>query len=1069
MARKRKSGSSVSTSINVRYGRGSHWNVRSTTRRLRDPAALQQEAYKKYKERFADYDDREEIARMDVDAEGWEDDTMFFAIPPGEEGVLASHEGGELDLCAQLMADNREKKRYDPRSRRNRTHCRNAEWSLQLPALTDAYLAWRQTGPPTAVPEPAGQSAPDAVPHPDGEAADATTSHVSEDGERVAPDTYSSSASQTWSVLTIKFFATAIRQFTRMTDEERPAVTLARHGFLAIAPVAPTIATSFKVLQAYHHIHGACPRLSIQAFCQALCGIHETLFRRSFSEEFGIAYDVYLDILHSVDTRVNAALARDSPDWRLRNACAPCMYMLEDEDNLPYSFLVAMDGNTSLKLVDDTFRRGEARPDGRTFRTDLFIPAEEVDKYKDEVAQKNRRAAAPAASGAPDPFHAYLPAEVHQQPARADETDPTAATLSSTSLWEDEDGAGHEEALTADDEHDVEPDERVDGQNDAWVDSDVPAEEPSDSQSVCAERWRNAGPEARKKMFALFAATGIFICICRHGHILVVCDMIQSGELMKYPLATVARWREVFGPHVKIKVGYDIACEFQKILKRSSLGPATDVTISCVVPAFHGHSHNRGCQLEWHPMYMDGLAHRMSTAFHRHQGIEDLIAFWGMQKHLASGKFIYHNYRQALETIESGERELAIYARDLKTTPADYERYLEEERAYLRSLKAEPAEVPLKCEYIEALKKLEDAHVKDMVAVDTYKKLDYLIVKEGIDGKRIAAIRREYRLAKTRVDHAEEKAARLEELLNVDQRWLPASAEYKAAVVELGLRKYRRALDNLERLVVQRLLELKKMGMNNIAYKQREKIGKALKARAQAIRTALVVYNRQAAALSPPRQDLTWEEVMAMVSLSEFDLLREARQDIRQQPWAQRTHRDAMALHFKVKRAREEVRRLNVEIPRLFLSLIDEHVDYTKAVEDAQEGRPALSHELAVRLRYRNVVNGHVVRWLLKATRLPGFSGQLQYGRHIGRDKDRLLGIELPPWAVHLEQTASGDGDRERSVRDEDDEEYDGELEDGDGIPGMGGTETSNKFVDFVETLDGGVQLNEDLDETYDL
>ena len=47
----------------------------------------------------------------------------------------------------------------------------------------------------------------------------------------------------------------------------------------------------------------------------------------------------------------------------------------------------------------------------------------------------------------------------------------------------------------------------------------------------CLNRWRNAGPEARKKMFALFAATGIFICICRHGHLLVICDMIRSGEL----------------------------------------------------------------------------------------------------------------------------------------------------------------------------------------------------------------------------------------------------------------------------------------------------------------------------------------------------------------------------------------------------------------------------------------------------------------------------------------------------------------------------------------------------------
>jgi KDZ transposase-like protein len=48
---------------------------------------------------------------------------------------------------------------------------------------------------------------------------------------------------------------------------------------------------------------------------------------------------------------------------------------------------------------------------------------------------------------------------------------------------------------------------------------------------TCVDRWRNAGPEARKKMFALFAVAGIFLAVCRHGHVLVICDMIRSGEL----------------------------------------------------------------------------------------------------------------------------------------------------------------------------------------------------------------------------------------------------------------------------------------------------------------------------------------------------------------------------------------------------------------------------------------------------------------------------------------------------------------------------------------------------------
>jgi hypothetical protein len=49
---------------------------------------------------------------------------------------------------------------------------------------------------------------------------------------------------------------------------------------------------------------------------------------------------------------------------------------------------------------------------------------------------------------------------------------------------------------------------------------------------VCVECWQSAGPEAKKKMFALFAIAGIFIAVCQHGNLLAICDMICSGELL---------------------------------------------------------------------------------------------------------------------------------------------------------------------------------------------------------------------------------------------------------------------------------------------------------------------------------------------------------------------------------------------------------------------------------------------------------------------------------------------------------------------------------------------------------
>ena len=64
----------------------------------------------------------------------------------------------------------------------------------------------------------------------------------------------------------------------------------------------------------------------------------------------------------------------------------------------------------------------------------------------------------------------------------------------------------------------------------AWINV-LEHEELANCLNTCVDRWRNAGPESRKKMYALFAVAGIFLAVCRHGHVLVICDMIRSGEL----------------------------------------------------------------------------------------------------------------------------------------------------------------------------------------------------------------------------------------------------------------------------------------------------------------------------------------------------------------------------------------------------------------------------------------------------------------------------------------------------------------------------------------------------------
>jgi hypothetical protein len=54
----------------------------------------------------------------------------------------------------------------------------------------------------------------------------------------------------------------------------------------------------------------------------------------------------------------------------------------------------------------------------------------------------------------------------------------------------------------------------------------------------------------------------------------------------------------------------------------------------------------------------------------------------------------------------------------------------------------------------------------------------------------------------------------MEVKMSITARWQPSSAEYINAVQYLGRRKYEKALDHLQKLVVQRLFELHRMNQS---------------------------------------------------------------------------------------------------------------------------------------------------------------------------------------------------------------------------------------------------------------
>ncbi|KAI5821559.1 hypothetical protein K523DRAFT_359235 [Schizophyllum commune Tattone D] len=88
---------------------------------------------------------------MDVDMPDETVEAGLATVPPGEEGELHSHAGGDwedIEENFQQLAHGLCGRHGDPRTRRDRVERQNKMWALQLDAMTDAYLAWQASGAP---------------------------------------------------------------------------------------------------------------------------------------------------------------------------------------------------------------------------------------------------------------------------------------------------------------------------------------------------------------------------------------------------------------------------------------------------------------------------------------------------------------------------------------------------------------------------------------------------------------------------------------------------------------------------------------------------------------------------------------------------------------------------------------------------------------------------------------------------------------------------------------------------------------------------------------------------------
>ena len=170
------------------------------------------------------------------------------------------------------------------------------------------------------------------------------------------------------------------------------------------------------------------------------------------------------------------------------------------------------------------------------------------------------------------------------------------------------------------------------------------------------------------------------------------------------------------------------------------------------------------------------------------------------------------------------------------------------------------------------------------------------------------------------------------------------------------------------------------------AYRMRVHIAKSLQTRSRAIRHAVNTYNSAAVKLDPPRPTLDWTKVSHYTFLDEFNILRDTRDNIQDRPWANPAIRETMKKYQRVKRAREEIIRCNIEVRRLRTSIVDENVQFTNILARLKNENSRLLGPVGEYIHRRRGVNTLLLARILQIHELKGFTGEKTVGVRKGAE-----------------------------------------------------------------------------------
>ncbi|KAE9385580.1 hypothetical protein BT96DRAFT_949735 [Gymnopus androsaceus JB14] len=465
----------------------------------------------------------------------------------------------------------------------------------------------------------------------------------------------------------------------------------------------------------------------------------------------------------------------------------------------------------------------------------------------------------------------------------------------------------------------------------------------------CEEQWNNMKERNTACSVGRFYEWGWFVLLCRHMFLLVACDMIQSGEQ---------------------KISFGMGRENQL----GNLDAPMTAAVSWGKPSIEARSKSiedgEGCERYFSIMNaLAGVTRHMSV-FHRRQAIAEVAyAHNNLEAYANLSHFIFNNYRQALEILAT-QTSLSRSMVQAGIRAENFFDWLEEEGNYLQSLtKTLPSET-LEMEYVLKLESLDACQSRLEKVHQVWKEYQPSSINE-------AAATRSLETKHRNEQENERKliadAQALEHKLGLQLRWKQGSKEWEAAKKLVKEREYRKALDKLEGLLVARIFEMTRLNVAGTGYKMCKHLGNALKARSKSIQSAIEVYNAAACSLSPPRQQLSWDQILESSFLSEFDILRDACDDVREKKWATQKNCLLMQQFFKLLSEETELTRLHTEIRRLITYMEDEDARIEAAAQRQGESDPALALQICLHGKMRSRFNGLHRQRFQAITKLEGF------------------------------------------------------------------------------------------------